>query len=350
MAQGETTGACGRGARVAVSGRTKRTPRNGTGGDRVAHSALLDDLLCRRLVFVAGKGGTGKSTLSAALALIAAKSGKRVLGIEVDAKGDLARSLGSEPVGFVPRVVQPNVSVLALHAEEALQEYLKVYLRVPRLTRFTPLARVFDFLASGVPGTKDMLVIGKIAYEERRRERDGSHVWDLIVVDCSSSGHALPQIGAARAMLNVVRGGGIIRSQVSWIDATLSDRRRTVLTVCALPEEMPVTETIELHDDVAVRGNIALGACFLNRVFAVPVGRDETRLAEALRPADGGDDFAVGVGIGARLHAQSIEYGTRLREALDVPVVDVPFTVARSGLATSHAVADSLRALTESGP
>ena len=313
---------------------------------RSSDGTLLDRLLSRRLLFVAGKGGTGKSTTAAALALLAARRGKRVLCIDVDAKGDVARCLGADEVGFAPKLVQPNISVLALHPEESLQEYLKVYLKIPRLVRLTPLARVFDFLATGVPGAKDMLVVGKIAFEEKRRDRDGVPTWDIIIVDSSASGHALPQIGAARAMLEVVRGGGIIRSQVEWIDAILSDPERTLLTVCALPEEMPVTETVELQDEVLRRGYISLGACFLNRVFPVAVGEREQRVAAELvrapHPVPGASDFHAGVRFAGSLHAESVRWGRQLRSALNVPVVEVPFAVARAGLATTRAVAESL--------
>ena len=108
--------------------------------------------------------------MTAALALLGARAGKRVLAIDVDAKGDLAAALGSPPAGFAPRVVQHDLSVLELHTDESFQEYLNIYFKVPRLTRLTPLSRVFDFIATGVPGPRDMLVVGKIAYEERRKE------------------------------------------------------------------------------------------------------------------------------------------------------------------------------------
>jgi anion-transporting ArsA/GET3 family ATPase len=313
--------------------------------DPGAGAGLLPRLLRRRLLFVTGKGGTGKSTVSAALALTAARGGKRVLCVDVDAKGDLAAGLGSGAVGFAPRVVQPNISVLALRPEESLREYLNVYLHVPRLARLTPLSRIVDFLATGVPGARDMLVIGKIAYEERRRERDGSPVWDLIVVDLSASGHAVPQIGAARAMLDLVRGGGLIRSQVEWIDDLLRDRRRTLLTVCALPEEMPVVEAIELCAEVGARRYVALGACFLNRAFPDPVGSDEVLFARAATRAHAAPaEFAEGVELARRLRGQSAAYGSRLRKSVPVPVVEVPFTPARQGLAMSRAVAAALDA------
>jgi anion-transporting ArsA/GET3 family ATPase len=317
-------------------------------------SSVLDELLDRRLVFVAGKGGTGKSTLAAALALIAARRGKRVLCIEVDAKGSLSFALGSEPVGFQPRVVQKNISVLALIPEEALHEYLRVYFKVPRLARLTPLSRVMDFIATGVPGTKDVLVIGKIAYEEKRMERDRP-VWDLILVDAEATGHVLPQLNAARSMLDLAKGG-IIRAQVEWIDAILADPRRTALTICALPEEMPVVEAIELHDRARTETRIAVGACFLNRVFPIPVTAGSLRPLERLAAASrreeaaarlGGDPALLldGLRVAERLYEASTASAERLREAMTCPVLEVPVQAGgRPGVATTRLVAATLTA------
>jgi hypothetical protein len=319
-------------------------------------TAVLDALLERRLVFVAGKGGTGKSTLAAALALLAARRGKRVLCIEVDAKGSLPFALGAEPVGFQARVVQKNISVLALHPEEALQEYLRVYFKVPRLARLTPLSRVMDFVATGVPGTKDVLVIGKIAFEEKRMERERP-VWDLILVDAEATGHVLPQLNAARSMLDLAKGG-IIRAQVEWIDAILADPRRTALTICALPEEMPVVEAIELHDRARTETRIAVGACFLNRVFPIPVTarqlRPLERAATATRREEsatrlGGDPAVLldGLRVAERLYDASTASAKRLRDAMTCPVLEVPVQAgSRPGLATTRLVAGALAAVT----
>ena len=298
-----------------------------------------------------GKGGTGKTTIAAALALLAARSGRRVLCVEVDAKGDLSRALDAEPVGFSPHLVQPNVSALALHPEDALQEYLRIYFKVPRFTRLTPLVRVFDFIANGVPGMREMLVIGKIAYEEKRLQ-DGRPAWDVIVVDAAATGHVLLQLQAARAMMDLAPGG-VIRSQTEWIDRTLTDPARTLLTICALPEEMPVVEAIELHDWVEEGTHVGLGACFLNGTFPVPVTAREAALVERLA-ADhaaeaearlGGDVAPVleGVRIARRLHEDSRRHARHLRAAMTVPVLEVPRQIGlEPGLATTAAVADAL--------
>src|SRR5437879_5114964 len=237
--------------------------------------SLLDALLRRRVVFVAGKGGTGRTTISAGLALAAVRSGMRVLAVDVEAKGDLATALGTQRSEFTPHLVQHNLSVLSLHAEESFSEYLRVFFKVPRVTRLTPLARVFDFIATGVPGPRDMLVVGKIAFEERRREPNGRAVWDLIIVDCAASGHTVSHLAAARAMLTLVRGG-LIRSQVEWVDAMVRDAARTTAVVCALPQEMPVVEAIELNQRLRSEAGVNVTACLLNRAF-------ETRITAAHR-------------------------------------------------------------------
>jgi Anion-transporting ATPase len=276
-----------------------------------------------------------------------------VLCVEVDGKGDLARCLGASSMSFQPRMVQPNVSVLGLDPEESLHEYLRLYFKVPRLTRVTPLARVFEFIATGLPGTSDMLVVGKIAYEAKRVD-GGRPVWDLIIVDSAATGHVLPQLRAARAMMELARGG-IVRSQVEWIDAILSDPRRSVLTICALPEEMPVAEALELHDRARAETPITLGACFLNRVLTTSVTSRQVGLLERLCADDhlaaarerlGGDPRPVleGVLIAQRLHDTGAAHARRLRAGMTVPVVEIPLqTAARPGLSMTRAAAAALR-------
>jgi len=283
---------------------------------------------------------------------VAGHAGKRVLCIEVDAKGDLSRCLGSGPVGFAPQVVQHNISVLALHPEESLQEYLRLYFKVPRFTRLTPLARVFDFVATGVPGTREMLIVGKIAFEEKKLEQ-GRPVWDLIIVDAAATGHVLPQLRAARAMMELTRGG-VIRSQTEWIDALLTDPKRTLLTICALPEEMPVVEAIELHDRAQAEAHVNLGACFLNRTFPVAVTARQCALLERLSEVSGrsatkdrlgGDVEPVlgGLSVARRLHDDSERHARNLRAHMTIPVVEIPLQVStRPGLATTRAVAAAL--------
>jgi len=330
------------------SWRPSTAVRRAIAGERID----LATLLRRRAIFVAGKGGTGRSTISAALALIAVRAGKRVLAIDVDAKGDLAAALGSPPAGFTPRLVQQRLSVLELRTDESFQEYLSIYFKVPRLARLTPLARVFDFIATGVPGPRDMLVVGKIAYEERRKDPSGRPVWDLIVVDSAAGGQVESHLAAPQAMLTLVRGG-MIRAQVEWINALVRDPRRTTVVLCALPEEMPITEAIELHEKFRSGSGVAVDVCLLNRATIEPVTAVQRRLVSAMIDPEhvaavterlGGSPkpLEAGLALEERLYDTTARYTRLLRSKLPMPIVPVPAIVERAGLSTTRAVAEAI--------
>src|SRR3954469_22690425 len=194
-------------------------------------------LLDRRLLFFTGKGGVGKSTMAAATALLAANIGKRVLLIEVDAKGDVPAQFEQSPVGFKPRQVHPGVMAMAMDTEASLQEYLRLNLRVPVLGRLGPLARVLDFVATAAPGVKEILTVGKIMWEVRE-SIEGRADWDLVVVDAAATGHIIGQLDAPRAIQELV-SVGMVREQTDWMVELLSDPSVTSLNIVATPEEMP---------------------------------------------------------------------------------------------------------------
>jgi anion-transporting ArsA/GET3 family ATPase len=194
-----------------------------------------------------------------------------------------------------------------------------------------------------------MLVTGKIAFEERRRDENNRPVWDLIVVDSSASGHILAQLRAARSMLELVRGG-LIRSQIEWIDSVMSDSRRTAAVLTALPEEMPVVETIELRREIAKQGTVHVALCVLNRMPPSPLPQAARRLLAELATADAQvrarvpavAHIGADLELGDRLYKAADAHARQLRAEIGVPVVDVPLVALRTGLATSRAVAAAL--------
>src|SRR3954447_2247918 len=196
-------------------------------------------LLDRRLVFVTGKGGVGKTSTSSALALLAARDGRRVLVCEMDAKGSLASAFDTAPLSFQPREIEPRLFAMAMNTEDALREYLRLFVKVPLLGKIGPLARTFDFVADAAPGVKEILSVGKLAYEARERH------YDLVVVDAEASGHIVAQIGAPRVIRELVKVG-MVRDQTAWMTDILEDPAVTGVVVVTTPEEMPVTETIDL--------------------------------------------------------------------------------------------------------
>ncbi len=159
------------------------------------------DLLERRLVFVTGKGGVGKSTIAAALALLASRHGKRTLLCEVDAKGNLADFFETGPTSFDEREISPGLWLMSMNTEESLKEYLKLQLKVPLLARIGPLARTFDFVANAAPGVKEILTVGKFLWEVKQDH------YDLVVVDASATGHIVGQLAAPQAINELVQVG-----------------------------------------------------------------------------------------------------------------------------------------------
>jgi anion-transporting ArsA/GET3 family ATPase len=205
---------------------------------------ILDQFFRRRALWVTGKGGVGKSTISAALALLASQRGLRTLLIDVQATGDAARFLDAPPPRYEAREAHQNLFHLALHPEEVLDEYLAVALKVPRVRRFGPIRKVFDFIATGAPGVKEVLVPGKVGFEERATQ-SGRPRWDIIVVDAAASGQVLSHLRGPRTIQEMV-GVGMIRNQTAWVQELIDDPEKTGLVVVSLPEEMPVSETEEL--------------------------------------------------------------------------------------------------------
>ena len=312
----------------------------------------MTDLLDRRLLVVTGKGGVGKSTISAALALVAARNGKRVLLVEVDAKGNLTDAFEHRRVGYLPVEVYPGVLVMTMDTEHSLREYLKLNLRIPVIGRIGPVARAFEFVATAAPGVKEILTIGKVLWEVREAIA-GRADFDLVIVDAAASGHVVAQLGAADSIRELVDVGPV-RQQTDWMVELLSDPAITAVDIVTTPEEMPVAETIELVGRLRNETTVAIGQIIVNRVLPELFTHADEQIFESLRAPDveHGLRTAAGPGTtavldGARLavslrrsRAQHLE---QLRAAVDVPLVYLPYLFTRTyGLRVTRLLADAL--------
>ncbi len=311
----------------------------------------MGDLLDRKLLFVTGKGGVGKTTVAAALALLGPRQGKRTLACEVDAKGDLSAFFETGPTSFKPREVQPGLFAMSMDTEEALKEYLAINLKIRHMTRIGPLARLFDFVATAAPGVREVLTVGKPAFEIRRRH------FDLVVVDASATGHIVGQLAAPRAIEDLVHVG-MVREQTGWLIDILSDPAQTGLVIVTTPEEMPVNETIELAAALESETVVDLAAIVVNRVLPELFGRGEEEIFEHLAtpPHDtvlaevaGGDVGPIldAARLAVTLRRTRAGHLERLRDGIapHTPLLYVPYLFVRAhGLRSTHQVAEALAA------
>jgi anion-transporting ArsA/GET3 family ATPase len=307
------------------------------------------DLLDLKLVFVTGKGGVGKTTVSAGLAQLAAEQGKRVLVCETDAKGDVTALFESPPTDFTPREITPGIWSMSMDTEASLREYLKLHLRIPVVGRIGPLAKAFDFVATAAPGVREILTVGKFCWEVKEQH------YDLVVVDAPASGHIVGQLAAPQAINDLVKVG-LIRGQTDWMLEILSDPHQTGLVAVCTPEEMPVNETIELAARVREETTVRLSAVVVNRVLPELFGQREEEIFEQLREPGTQEELSERAGgpvapvlEAARLavtlrrtrstHLQHLQAG--LPEG--IPVLLLPYLFARSfGARTTRQVAHAL--------
>jgi len=308
-------------------------------------------LLDRRLLFVTGKGGVGKTTVAAALGLLAAREGKRTLVCEVDAKGNLADFYEIDRPGFDPVRVQQDLFAMSMDTEASLKEYLSLQLKLPLLARIGPLAKTFEFMATAAPGVKEILTVGKLAWEVRERH------YDVVVVDAPATGHIVGQLRAPQA-INELLQVGPIREQTGWMMDILGDPAQTGVVIVAAPEEMPVVESLELIDRLHDETDVDVAGIVVNRVLPELFGRGEEEVFERLRSpsraaaladAAGGpvDDVLEAARLAVTLRRTRADHLARLRDGVDaaMPILYVPELFSRGhGLRATTQVAEALGA------
>lgn len=225
----------------------------------------MRDPLEQKFLVVVGKGGVGKSAVSAALALAAAQRGKRVLLAMCNAKERLSHMLEVDPVGPQIRNVLPNVDAVNMEPHAALEEYGMLVLKVRALYKVIFENRFVSAFLRGTPGIDAWAMLGKAQYHAHETRADGAARYDLVILDAPATGHGLDLLRVPRVIVDVAPPGPLRReAERAW--SLLTDPQRSGVVLVTLPEELPSNETLELHEAVSGELGLPVSRLVINQV------------------------------------------------------------------------------------
>jgi anion-transporting ArsA/GET3 family ATPase len=260
-----------------------------------------------RLMFVSGKGGTGKSAVAAAVAIDRARRGDTVLAIDMGTSLGLAAHLRHSDLPYSPVETRPGLWAMSMDRATALDEYLKLQLHVPQGAPTRQIAGALAVLADTAPGVREIISIGKPIYEVWRG------VWDVVVVDAPSLGQFQSYVRAPGTIADLVPTGNV-RRQADRLTGTMADPETTSVVLVTTPAELPVRETIETFDLLREEGACPEPVIVMNRV---------------LPPSGMADDDLPGIPAGSLRDAAVMQVAMEAEQArwLDAidSEVDLPF-------------------------
>ena len=270
---------------------------------------------------VAGKGGVGKTTVTAALARMAADLGLSVLIVEVEGKTGLAAAFGAADLEYDERELAPGIRARSLTPDVALVEYLEEH-GLKRISKRLVKGGLVEVVSTAAPGIKDILVLGKV----KQLERTGAA--DLIVLDAPAAGHAVSFLMSARGLTEIVRSGPL-RSQADDVLAMLTDPSRCRVMLITLAEETPVNEVVETAFALEDKVGVDLGPVVVNSLLPVLDGLHAdpaTTAAAAGITLSHGDAMALAGAAEYRAQRQELqqEQVARLAAALPLPQIHLP--------------------------
>ncbi len=319
----------------------------------------MDDIFSRRLIIQSGKGGTGKTTISAALAVAGASRGKRVLLVEVDAHDRFAPLFGlAEPIEYKVRKVRDGIWAINLDPELVIVDFFRTHVKIRSVWKQIVESNLFKYFYEAAPGLKELICMGKVwRLLGERRTLSAKPEWDCVILDAPATGHGISLLHIAQAATETLFGP--MKKNAEKIRDMLVDPRITVLNLCAIPEEMPVNEAIQLYGVAVEQLKIPLGVVFMNAMMPPLFERDAEREAfdAAVAPGGaargrlarvlGGEGAVDAIARAARSReeraALAERYERKLREAVPLSLVPVPFVFdADFDVGTLEAVAAEL--------
>ncbi len=289
----------------------------------------IADLLDKRVVFVTGKGGVGKSTVAVALGLRAAAEGRRTIVCEVGSQEHASGVFNRAEVGFHEVEMAENLWSISIDPDESMREYVLLQLKVRAMRDMMFRSRIFTYLTAATPGLKELVTIGKIweLAQPDRKVKKGRR-YDLVVVDAPATGHGIGFLETPRTFANIARVGPI-HGQARELDRLITDHAHTGVAIVSLPEEMPVNESAELERALRDEIGISVDRVYMNALYPERFSKDDAERLTALGSADAGegamrDAARAAVSEFRRARSQRSQLA-RLRRRTASPVKTLPF-------------------------
>ena len=272
-----------------------------------------------------GKGGVGKTTVAAALGLKAARAGRRTVICEVASQERLSGLFGVEEGSHRESELAPGLAAISIDPEAAKQEWLQYQLRSARLAGLLGHSRIFQYLTAAAPGLDELVTIGKVwELAQLERKTAKAPVYDLTIVDAPATGHGLAMLSAPQTFSEVARVGPIHR-QAGIIHGFLADPGSTGIVTVALPEEMPVNETLELGDNLHEALDRGIDQIVMNGLLPERFSAEEAKQLEA---ANGAHPAVVAALTEYRRARGQRSQLRRLKRAAEAPVSTLPYLFA----------------------
>ena len=289
-------------------------------------------LLSRQILIVTGKGGTGKTTVAAALGLWASRAGKRTLLVECNGSQQIPTLFNRESEGYKPTSLYPGLSAMSITSEEAIEDYVVKQIKVRKLYKMVFRNRVMGPFMDAVPGLHDAVHLGKVYDLIEDDKTNGGPTWDLIIVDAPATGHGLHMLASARSMMELTRTGPVYEG-VKLVHDVISDTERTGLVLTCLPEELPVNETIELNGHLLQADHQVAGVVLNEMSDATLPSPDDWRTHGPKLRASPNPIVQEAAELIERWMARDtrqLAAKTRLNSHIDAPLTTLPFLLNRA--------------------